>query len=110
VQLGGCQGGLWNLIRNHPRQAVQKRACGALASLSCHLSDAAFKNLLDNIKGVLVDSFDTTSTKIFVYGLAVISKASGSRMGPYLSDWVDVVLNLRKNNVDDEISEYCLQV
>jgi hypothetical protein len=110
VQLGGCQGGLWNLIRNHPRQAVQKRACGALSSLSCHLSDAAFKNLLDNIKSIFVDSSDTTKTKIFVYGLAVISKSSGPRMGPYLYDWVDLILKLIKDNIDDEISEYCLQV
>lgn len=111
VQLAGCQGALWNLIKNHPRQAVQKRACVALASLSCHLSNESFKNLIDNVRNVLVDSSDALNTKIFVYGLSAISKASGPRIGPYLNDWVDLILKLRKNNDDDdEISEYCLQV
>lgn len=111
VQLARCQGALWNLIRNHPRQAVQKRACGALASLSFHLSSISFKTLLDTVKAVLVESSDTAATKIFVYALCSISKSSGAKIGPYLHEWVDLILKLRKDNEDDdEISEYCLQV
>ena len=110
TQLAGCQGALWTLIESHPRQAVKKRACGALANLSSHLSDSAFKTLIDSIRNVLVDSSNMEIIKTFAYGLAGISKSSGSRIGPFLHDWIDLILKLRKDNDDDEISEYCLQV
>lgn len=109
VDFGGCQAALWNLIRNHSRQAVQKRSCGAVAGLSIYLSDVSFKTLLDNIKSILSNSSDLMNCKIILYCLAAISKSSGARIGPYLNDWVDLILKLRKVN-DDEISEYCLQV
>ena len=31
-------------------------------------------------------------------------------MGPFLSEWISVILKLKTKYNDDEISEYCLQV
>jgi len=96
------------------RPTLRKRAIVGLAALSQYTNDQLFGELMDYVlKEIKKSSGGGEDLRSFIQLTSAISKTAGNRMGKYLSDIIQLLMqaneDIAESDGEDEVREYIVQ-